>query len=66
MMTSWSLNCSRMSSQMGVGGSSGSAFLPCCARSAETCCAERPLSSVTSKCWSASAGVLVNALSMPR
>jgi hypothetical protein len=25
MMTSWSLNCSRMSSQMGVGGSSGSA-----------------------------------------
>ena len=24
-MTSWSLNCSRMSSQMGVGGSSGSA-----------------------------------------
>lgn len=22
-MTSWSLNCSRMSSQMGVGGSSG-------------------------------------------
>ena len=25
MITSWSLNCSRMSSQMGVGGSSGSA-----------------------------------------
>lgn len=25
MMTNWSLNCSRMSSQMGVGGSSGSA-----------------------------------------
>jgi hypothetical protein len=27
MMTSWSLNCSRISSQMGVGGSSGSAIL---------------------------------------
>jgi hypothetical protein len=29
MMTSWSLNCSRMSSQMGVGGSSGSAVVSC-------------------------------------
>lgn len=28
-MTSWSLNCSRMSSQMGVGGSSGSATTGC-------------------------------------
>jgi hypothetical protein len=40
MMTSWSLNCSRMSSQMGVGGSSASAVVslrqPLCA--SYTCC----------------------------
>ncbi len=37
MMTSWSLNCSKMSSQMGVGGSSGNAFLPCFLRESLTC-----------------------------
>jgi hypothetical protein len=92
MMTSWSLNCSRISSQMGVGGSSGSAvrcvstdplavfphvhlhcvqgcfnlqFLPCFCLRLSTCCALRPFSSVTWNCLSASAGVLVNAFSMP-
>jgi hypothetical protein len=45
--------------------SSNIPFLPCFSRRVLTCCSERPLSSATWKCWSASAGVLVYAFSMP-
>ena len=55
----------RSTTQLDAGCSAANIpFLPCFSRRLATCWSDRPCSSLTWKCWSASAGVLVYAFSM--